>query len=161
MSIHEILCRLRELARAIPRNGCDWEDRPTFTSPASPEDISTLESLVGFALPADVRSFFSEADSVIGMSIHNGYYIGGTLQISASLQRNDFPQHVDAEAVMPIATDGGGNSFLLGRSGKIWKWDCETKNAAYVIDTFGGFLNLVADDWNAYVFGTEGWHFLV
>ena len=30
------VARLRELALAIPRPGCEWEDRPRFDPPAPP-----------------------------------------------------------------------------------------------------------------------------
>lgn len=67
------LTRLRQLALAIPRPGCEWEDQPRFDPPATPEQLAAFEQAAGFPLPADLRTFFAACGAVVGMSVHNGY----------------------------------------------------------------------------------------
>src|SRR5262245_48246821 len=105
MSIATTLTRLRELARALPRPGCDWEERPRFDPPATPQAITELECIAGFPLPAEVRAFLAEAESIVAMSVHNGYWIGGIKQL---VESGSLPRVAEGEVAIPIATDGGG-----------------------------------------------------
>src|SRR5262245_46612323 len=155
------LARLRELALAIPRPGCDWEQRPRFAPPASPKEVAAFERAAGFLLPADLRTFFAATGAVVGMSVHNGYWLGDVEQLARSLTRCDFPHSVAGELTVPVATDGGGNAFLLSASGRIWRWDHETGSVSAVAASFAEFLERVAADWAAYVADTPGWRFLV
>src|SRR5262245_27917920 len=43
MSVATSLARLRELAMALPRRGCDWAERPRFDPPAPSHAVATLE----------------------------------------------------------------------------------------------------------------------
>ncbi len=43
MLISKAVARLRELALALPRPEFDWEDRPLFEPPATPQAIAELE----------------------------------------------------------------------------------------------------------------------
>src|SRR5262249_37744503 len=148
------LARLRELALAIPRPGCDWEERPRFEPPASPEEVAAFERAVGFPLPADLRVFLAECGAVVGMSVHNGYWVGGVERLTRSLGRGDFPPPVSGEPAAPVATDGSGNAFLLSASGRVWRRDHETGGASEVAGSFADFLERVAADWAAYVTDT-------
>src|SRR4051794_26805815 len=78
--------RLRALSQSLPRPGYEWEERPTISPPTPPDLIEELERLAGFPLPTDLREFFAATDAVVGMSVHNGYQIGGA-QILARLIR--------------------------------------------------------------------------
>ncbi|QDU19737.1 SMI1/KNR4 family protein [Urbifossiella limnaea] len=149
--------QLRELALAIPRPGCEWEDRPRFDSPTAPEIVAAFERAAGFPLPADFRAFLASTGGVVGMSVHNGYWLGSVDRLSLS----DFPQSAGGESVAPVGTDGGGNAFLLSASGRVWRWDHETGSVSQVATTFAGFLERVVADWAAYVADTPGWRFLV
>jgi hypothetical protein len=161
MNVEASLARLRELALAIPRPGCDWEEQPRFEPPAFLEAIDALERAAGFPLPTDLRIFFAHTDAVIGLSVHNGYWLGGIEQLSRSITRGDLPRSLYGELAVPIATDGGGNAFLLSETGRIWRWDHETTHVSAVAPSFGVFLDLVAADWAAYIAKMPGWRFLV
>jgi hypothetical protein len=149
--------RLHELALTIPRPGCEWEERPRFDPPAPPETIAAFEQNVGFPLSADFRAFLSLNSGVVAMSVHNGYWLGGVER----LQVTDFPQMAARERVAPVATDGGGNAFLLSECGRVFLWNHETGNFSHVAGSFSSFLELVVADWAAYIADTPGWRFLV
>lgn len=155
------LARLRALAEAIPRPGCDWESRSTFAPPASPATVSELESAAGFALPADFRAFLANTATVVGMSVHNGYQLGGPEHLLAVLRDRSVPGIVTGTPVIPVAFDGGGNAFLMTQAGDVWKWDHETGAVSPVARSFAAFLDRVALDWSAYVADTPDWRFLV
>ena len=86
--------RLRELAETLPRPGCNWEDCPTFEPPASAEAVTALERAAGFPLPAELRAFFALTDAVVGMSVHNGYHIGGTELLACLAETESMPREV-------------------------------------------------------------------
>ncbi|MFO0964979.1 MAG: SMI1/KNR4 family protein [Gemmataceae bacterium] len=158
MSVAMIVARLRELADTLPRLGCDWEERPRFEPPATPHSIAELERSAGFVFPTELRESLAQTDSVVAMSVHNGYWLGGIKQL---LNGDGLPRVVDGESAIPVATDGGGNAFLLASSGTIWRWDHETGKAKVVADSFGAFLSRIVEDWAAYVEERSGWRFLV
>jgi hypothetical protein len=157
MSAVTTVDRLRALADEFPRPGCDWEERPRFEPPATSQAIAELELAVGFQFPAELREFLEQTDSVIALSIHNGYWIGGISQ----LLNGDLPRVADGQAVIPVATDGGGNAFLLGLGGAIWRWDHETGRVELAAASFGAFLERVVEDWMAYIDDRPGWRFMV
>jgi hypothetical protein len=99
MSIPKTVVRLRELARALPRPGCHWEERPRFDPPAKAQSVAQLERAAGFALPDDLRAFFEETESIVAMSIHNGYWLGGVEQLIRSAK----------QAGIPLAACSAGN----------------------------------------------------
>jgi cell wall assembly regulator SMI1 len=158
MSVATTMTRLHELALALPRPGCDWEDRPRFEPPATPQSVVELERMAGFALPGDLREFLDQTDSIVAMSVHNGYWLGG---INRLIDGDSLPRVANGEAAIPVATDGGGNAFLLGASGRVWRWNHETDRMNLVAASFGAFLERVAADWSAYVSEKPGWQFLV
>ena len=155
------ITRLRELAQALPRPGCEWEERPRFDLPASADAIHVLEQAAGFRLPDDVKTFFAFTDGVVGMSVHNGYQIGGTKLISSRNESGDTQRNVPDGLALAIAFDGGGNAFLLSSTGRVWKWEHETNGVSLVADSFEAFLHRVVADWEAYINDTPGWRFLV
>jgi hypothetical protein len=161
MAVEASLAQLRELALALPRPGCEWEERPSFDPPASAQSVAELERIAEFAFPADFRAFLSHTNAIVGMSVHNGYWIGGVEQLLRPEDRGEFPRMVDAEPVIPVATDGGGNAFLLGAGGSVWRWDHETGKVVQVAGSFNAFLEQVTADWAAYIANTPNWRFLV
>lgn len=160
MSVEASLARLRELALALPRPGCDWEERPRFDPPPTPDAISAFETAAGFQLPADLRRFFADTDAAIGMSFHNGYWIGGVERLVDFITYDVCSRSVEGEPAAAIATDGGGNAFLLSASGRVWRWNHETGAVSPVAESFGAFLDRVVADWEAYAADTPGWRFL-
>lgn len=159
MAVEASLARLRELALFLPRPGCEWEERPRFDPPVSPEAIAVFERVAGFPLPADFRRFLAQAGAVVGMSMHNGYWLGGLERLA--LMAGGLPREIRAEPVAPVATDGGGNAFLLSADGRVWRWDHETGAVSQVAASFAAFLARIATDWEAYVGDIPGWRFLV
>lgn len=155
--VEKSLARLRELALAIPRPGCDWEERPLFDTPASPTEIAAIEQSAGFPLPPDYRAFLALTAGVVGMSIHNGYWLGSLARLDSAA----FPRAESGEPLAPVATDGGGNAFLMSSSGRVWRWDHETGRMSGVAASFTEFLDRVAADWSAYVDDDPDWRYLV
>jgi hypothetical protein len=158
MSVATSVARLRELALALPRPGCDWEDLPRFEPPQTSQEIAELERTAGFGFPAELREFLEQTDSVVALSVHNGYWLGG---IKKLLNPDGLPRVVEGEPAIPVATDGTGNAFLLSASGAIWRWDHETGKAKAVAASFGAFLERVVEDWAADIDERPGWRFLV
>ena len=148
--VEELLAQLRELALALPRPGCDWEDRPHFDPPGSAATLAAIEKMAPFPLPADFRKFLSRTNAVVGMSVHNGYWIGQIDRLSLT----DFPRLVGGEPALPIGTDGGGNAFLLAANGHVGRWDHETGTFAEVAPSFETFLERIVADWAAYISDT-------
>lgn len=155
------MVRLRELAQLLPRPGCEWEKRPTFSPPSSPDVLEELERLTGFPLPTNVREFFAITDAVVGMSVHNGYQIGGAETLAGLIQSGAVPRTVPDGPCLPVALDGGGNVFLLSAPGRVWRWGHEAGRMSLVADSFGAFIERVVADWRAYVNDTSEWAFLV
>lgn len=155
------LARLRELALAVPRPGCEWEERPRFGPPATPKQLAAFERAAGFPLPPDLRAFLSACSAVDAGSVHNGYFVGGVAKLTRSLAREDFPRNVSTEPVAPVATDGGGNAFLVSAASRVWRWDRETGSVSEVAGSFAEFLERVADDWAAYLGDAQDWQYLV
>jgi hypothetical protein len=155
------LSRLRELSLALPRPGCEWEERPQFKPPASPEAVAAFEGAAGFPLPDDLRRFFWHTEAVVALSVHNGYWIGDIAHLIGAIEWQDFPQSVGGKPAIPVSTDGGGNAFLLSASGQVWCWKHETGMVQQVAESFDQFLARIVADWEAYLNNTPGWQFLV
>jgi hypothetical protein len=151
------LLQLRELALKIPRPDCEWEVRPWFDPPALPEAVAAFEQTAGFPLPLDFKVFLANTSGVVGMSVHNGYWLGCVERLTTA----NFPSMVAGELVVPVGTDGGGNAFLLSEKGRVWRWYLETGNVSEVATSFTAFLDRVAADWTAYVADLQGWRYLV
>ncbi|MGL4465357.1 MAG: SMI1/KNR4 family protein [Planctomycetia bacterium] len=145
---------MHEVARQMPRPGCDWEGQPTFGPPESADAVDLFEFRCGFPLQPAFREFLLKFGQVIGMEVHNGYWLGGIDQL-----RNDIA--VDGEPAAVIAWGGGGNAFLTTADGRIHSWNHENGKTTPAADGFAEFLECVADDWEAYVDDVPGWRFLV
>ena len=155
------LSRLRELAGSFPERS-----RPVFGPPASPEAVLAFEQALGLRLPDEVREFLFVCDAIVAMNVWNGYWIGGTADLTRMACREDLPRgflpHEERVQLAPIATDGGGNAFLIAiDNGSICYWEHETGNISKVADSFTAFLGRVAEDWKHAAMGNEDWHYLV
>ena len=161
--IRDSLDKLREVAKAMPRPGCDWESRPAVSSAPDARGIGTHETFPRRPLARTTCPNTSTlCGGIRGMSVHNGYHLCGTSDIVKMNSHSDGwpPTAVSTgggtEPVLTIALDGGGNAFLLSpRSGDVWRWNHETGKTILVADSFGGFLHRVAEDWAAYVHDRE------
>lgn len=155
--IVESLARLRLVAHAFTES-----ERPSFWPAATPASVERLEQAAGVRLPNDFYEFLFQADAVIAMDIQNGYWIGGTEGLALNIGRSDFPHNVEGMKVIPVATDGGGNAFLLAVAGDhVWQWDHETGHVKEVACSFVAFLSRVADDWEQFAAGNNNWDCLV
>jgi SMI1/KNR4 family protein SUKH-1 len=160
MTVDAAITRLRRAAEPFE----EWE-RPRFADRSPLFAINRTEQLLGHALPEDVRHFFGGCDEVIAMDVHNGYRLGGTDWLGRALQEETFPRYVQTDGgpnrVIPFATDGGGNAFLVGVGHDgVWRWDHETGHTEAVAGTFGEFLCRVADDWEHFAAGDHDWRYL-
>ena len=151
------LARMRETVASLP----DYE-QPTFSAPATPQQIAQLEAAIGCPIPPDVRDFFAAHNAITAMDIHNGYSIGDSTALARSMARGDFPASVDSIDVFPIGSDGGGNAFLMPRAygGPVWKWRHDIGDFVVVADSFAQFLARLADDFDAYADGRTDWNFM-
>ena len=62
---------------------------------------------------------------------------------------------------MPVATDGGGNAFLVDvDTSAVWFWDHEIKADRVVAKDFVDFLRRVADERRHAAAGDEAWTYL-
>ena len=158
--MNELNC-LRELADSFPEHS-----RPTFGPPASPEAVLAFEQALSLRLPDEVREFLLSCDAIVAMNVWNGYWIGGTANLTRSVLREDFP----SESLLcgrrihlaPIATDGGGNAFLIAiDDGSVCYWEHEEGGVSRVADSFTAFLEQVAEDWKHASMNDKDWRYLV
>jgi cell wall assembly regulator SMI1 len=156
----DVLNRLRSLADLFPEG-----EGPTFSPPASADAIQAFGSALGFPLPAELREFLAQCDAVVAMDVHNGYWIGGCRVGSQREPRRFSRKHGyrrGTHHVMPIATDRGGNAFLLTPAdGRVWRWDHETGTLSAIAGSFAAFLERVAQDWERAASGDADWECLV
>lgn len=103
MTVADAVARLRAVAERFE----EWE-RPSF----SPRSGS--EAITGVEVPASLVEFFGQCDQITAMSIHNGYTLGRAAWVRRELSNGMFPRQVESQPVVPFATDGGGNAFLVG-----------------------------------------------
>ena len=136
--------------------------RPTFSAPASAQQIADLELTIGATLAPDLRAFFETHDSISAMDVHVGYWIGGIDTIIRSIGRGDFPDSVESRRVFPIGSDGGGNGFLMpvDADGPVWKWSHETGDVGEMATSFKRFMDRLADDFRMFAGGSEDWSFM-
>ena len=159
-SIDGLISRLHELA-----NEFSTGERPTFHQGASSDDISALRAIAAAEVPEDFTYFLSQCDSIVAMDIWNGYWIGGVERLLRIIAGKDFPSEVSERnnpvSVIPVATDGGGNAFLLSLNGdKVWKWNHETGDAILVANGFSSFLARIAEDWEHFLSDDRTWRYL-
>ncbi len=152
--------RLASVAARYPT-----ESAPRFAAPCRAAELLDLQGATGLPLPAEVRSLLSTHSSIVAIDIHKGYWIGGPTNLARSVRRGDYPTFVEAETgrvrAQPVATDGGGNAFLITETGDVWRWDHETGGTWHVAESFEAFLNRIADDWEHYLAEDRGWVYLV
>ena len=160
MTITSIVEKLRDLADKMPREGCDWEETPTISIAANSGAFDVYQRLAAFQFPKDLMQFFSITDLVSGMTVHNGYTIGGIDDLVRSIQRRDFPIHIDSVPVVPIGTTGNGDAFLIDSRGVAYLWRHESGSTTIVADSFSSFLQRIADDWHAYIYDVDDWEFI-
>jgi cell wall assembly regulator SMI1 len=166
MTVQSLLARLRELSEAFPRENCPWEYRPRFEPGISAEIIQSIEQNLGAPLPQDVSEFFRNCNTIVAMDIWNGYWIGDLPRLTSESFRAYFPKTIEGptgpESIIPIATDGGGNAFVLSlRNGHVRFWNHETGALSVVASSFTHFLERVVADWEHAIKDDGNWKYLV
>jgi hypothetical protein len=166
MGVEGLITQLRELAVALPRPGCPWEERPKFLAPPDPAQVVAAQVAAGDPLPADLLSFLRTCGGVVAMGVHNGYQLAGAADLVDGTSEGWLPRTIvgpaGAERVLPVAWDGCGNAFLLAlATQRVWRWNHETAAVQQVACSFIDFLERVVADWRAYIADTDGWRFLV
>lgn len=158
MTIESVMARLRSIAdRFEPQRGD--EQPPRFDPPATARQIAGLERRSG-PIPDDLRAFLLTSAQVVAMDIRNGYWLGG--RVTLDPRPDDRWFGLGAPPVIAVATDGGGNSFLLSPArDAVWFWDHETGQTRPVADSFTAFLSRVADDWEHDAADAPDWKYLV
>jgi hypothetical protein len=163
--VHQMLAgavrRLIDIGHRYPADAA-----PRVEGPATQDEIADLDEALGEAIPAELLELLRATRAIVAMDIRNGYWIGGPAHLSRSIRRGDFPASLRAggrdERALPIATDGGGNAFLLTRRlGSVWRWDHETGGVSCVSQNLAEFLRRVADDWEHNLAGDVSWEYLV
>ena len=151
----------------MPRPGCDWERRPDFLPPPTREEWELTTRSLAVPLPDDLSEYLALCGGIRGMSVQNGYHLCGASDIvrmnprSGGWPPNELSTGGGTEPVLTIAFDGGGNAFLLSPQSGVWRWDHETGRTTRVAESFGDFLQRVAEDWTAYIQDRQPWTYLV
>jgi hypothetical protein len=166
MEIPGLLEQLRELALALPREGCPWEGPAHFEPPATSAEVEAAVLAAGGQLPDDVVTYLHLCGGIAAMTMHNGYWLSGARDIASQSFRENLPMSIvvshKSESVIPIATDGGGNAFLLSvKTGRVWRWNHENDEVRPVTSSFTEFLHRVVEDWTAYITDKPDWKYLV
>jgi hypothetical protein len=159
--IEHALARLRDAAERLLES-----ERPTFRGAASAQQIDALETALGNRIPDDFRRLLQICDAIVAMDVHNGYWIGGAEDFARGVARGDFPGMISdgstSAPATPIATDGGGNTFLAKiADGSVWFLDHETGRVKPVAPSIDGFLQRVAEDWLHFAADDHEWHYIV
>jgi len=159
--IDDALARLRDAAERLLES-----ERPRFSSAASAQQIDVLETALGHRIPDDFRRLLQICDSIVAMEVHNGYWIGGSEALAEGLARGYFPRLISdgstSTPASPIATDGGGNTFLARIvDSSVWRLDHETGNVELVAPSIDGFLQRVTEDWVHFAADDHEWHYVV
>lgn len=160
MTVESIVARFRKMANSMPREGCDWEETPTISEPASAEAINLLKEIADFDLPDELLEFFTITGAVIGMTVHNGYFIGGIDQLVRSAKRRDFALLINERRFVTIGWSGNGDAFLIASNGETYLYRHESATITMIAEGFAAFLSRIADDWHAYLTDAADWRYL-
>lgn len=159
---------LRSLGSAIADEDFGYPvEEATFEPGSSASRLESISATVGEALPVDYRYFLEQCAGFSGLDFHNGYVMHTPEEVIRLLARSGAPKRVQtldgAIPVLPIASDGGGNVFLLQLKPPflVLRWDHELGGEDAVssghqslrpaADGFASFLDRIRDDWRAFL----------
>jgi hypothetical protein len=167
--IDSALRDLRTLGAEIANQDFGYPvEAATFDSGADASRSGAVAALVEAPLPSDYIYFLSQCAGVMGMDFHNGYVLHTPEEVVRRLSEGGLPRQVTtadgAVPVIPVASDGGGNVFLLqvGPPYGVLRWDHETGGGGDapasahdgiqpVADSFASFLERIRDDWRHFL----------
>jgi hypothetical protein len=139
-------------------------DAPRFAPPASQADVEELGRALRRPVPQDVSELLRRHRAIVAMDVHNGYWIGGSETGTLALANQPSEALLDSERVevVPVATDGGGNTFVRsGLDGTIWRQDREKSSYRRIAHDLANFLRRVAEDWVHASQNDPAWRYLV
>jgi hypothetical protein len=157
--INSLLSRLRKAAEHLPLY--EWDHAPRFGSGLSDVECEAIQKIANTDLPDDFLTFLKYCGEISGMTVHNGYAIGGPPLPRDESIMTIKPQGRSLRAII-VAQDGGGNAFLmcLGVRNSIWKWNHETDELQWIADSFIELLERVAVDWEKYIENDYGHEYI-
>ena len=176
--IDAVLRDLKSLGSAIANDDFGYPvEEATFEQGSSASRLEAISAIVGEALPVDYRYFLEQCAGFAGMDFHNGYVMHTPEEVVRLLAPSGAPKRVKtldgALAVLPIASDGGGNVFLLQLRppNVVLRWDHELGGEDAVssghpalrpvADGFASFLERIRDDWRHFLGPDPGsWNYI-
>jgi hypothetical protein len=176
--IEAALNRLREAAERIETLDSPYPLRkPSFGPGCCAPEIAELLG-EGATRVSEYAEYLCLCRRVDAGDVFNGYFLFSPLLV---VRQTDGPRrlHVGHGAdlseveVLTVGGDGGGNLFLMSKSpnesGAVWKWNHEAEvrfdgvakdGLTKVADSFGGFLERVAADWEHFAAGDRTWDYI-
>ena len=161
MKISEAINQLKVLAKLVENEDEPWLEEPKFTDAPITSQLNEFEKVSGFQIKGELLEFFTLNDSIIAMSIHNGYWIGGINQLKNIYTSGNVTRKIKQETCIPLATDGSGNTFIFTEAESVWKVDHETLKETLISNSLSEFFERVIEDWKAFVEQKENWTYLV
>ena len=158
-AIESSVRRLREAAALF-----EGEEAPLFAPPASSSELGALAAAAEVELPGDFVDLLCLHRAIVAMNIHNGYWIGASRSGRVVLAQGPSTATCGGArlAVVPVASDGGGNLFLRPlTTPSIWRWDRETGVTHQVAGGLAELLRIIAEDWEHAARGDEARAYLV
>ena len=179
--VQKIVVRLRELAERIPSMESSYPlSQPTFGAGCSEREVLALQKAIGAPLPDDYREYLSSCGRIDAADVFNGYFVYAPHDVARLHASGEVPglirysegAIVIESRVIAVGGDGGGNQFLLSTTapwvGRMWKFDHEAgfadgvagQGIRAIAETFSGFLERVATDWERFIEDDQEWEFL-
>jgi hypothetical protein len=166
--IDAVLRDLKTLGAAIADADFGYQvEAATFQSGTSASRLEAISAMVVEPLPDDYRYFLAQCAGFSGMDFHNGYVVHTPEEVVRVLGQGGAPKNVKtadvAIPVLPVASDGGGNVFLLQLRPPcaVLRWDHELggedavsagdPSLRAVADSFASFLERIRDDWRHFL----------
>lgn len=172
-SVAQVMDRLRAVGDLVPRLERPYQlAAPRFGPGCCEAEIDELLGEDRTEL-AEYAEFLSRCRRVDAADVHDGYFLYSPLLV---VQQSDAPRqlHVGEEPnfreveVLCVGGDGGGNQFVMSSNGPlvgtVWKWNHEQvvrldrvarEGLTKIADSFVGFLERVALDWEKFVAGDD------
>jgi hypothetical protein len=176
--IESALDRLRDAAERIQGLDSPYPlHKPSFGPGCCAPEVDELLGDRAARL-SEYAEYLRLCRRVDGADVFNGYFLFSPLLV---VRQTEAPRrlHVGHGAdlseveVLTVGGDGGGNLFLMSTSpdapGAVWKWDHEAEvrfdgvakdGLTRVADSFGGFLERVATDWEHFVARDRTWNYI-
>ncbi len=116
-----------------------------FSAPATPDDLSVCESLLGYRLPEDLRLVLAAANGITDETGTDVLWNSSRIAESNAFFRTspEFIQlYMPFESLVFFADAGDGDQFGVSTRGnlEIYRWDHENDSRVWVASTVLDFL---------------------